>query len=169
MRSTAFGKQRNPATATSFGKASLSVVVVSSGPAMVAERAAQVLCSAQVDFTAQLIVVSQDHNPAVAALVERTGAEFVAAPPGSTRAEMCDLGMNRAHGTIVAVRDDVAVGDARWLNAYQAILPPREVPAPVEAVVMDTQVAGRVALADRSFAAIDSQARADTIEMAEAV
>lgn len=171
MRSTAFGTQRNPATAATSGNASLSVVVVSSGPAMVAERAARVLSRAQVDFTAQLIVVSQDHNPGVAALVERTGAEFVAAPPGSTRAEMCDLGMNRAHGTIVAVRDDVAVGDAGWLNAYRAILPRREVPAPVEAVVMDTQVAGRVALADsaRSFAGLDAQALTATIDMAAAV
>src|SRR5688500_14025609 len=107
MRSTAVAKQRSPKV---VGNASLSVVVVASGPAMMARRATQALSRAQVDFAAQVILVSQDHNPALATLVERAGVEFVAAPAGSTRAEMCDLGMKRATGTIVALRDDAAVG-----------------------------------------------------------
>jgi hypothetical protein len=171
MRSTAFGKQQNPSSVRTFGKASLSVVVVSFGPALLGQRATQALAGAPVDFDAQLILVSQDDDPALAAAVEHAGGEFVAAPPGSTRAEMCDLGMKRANGMIVAVRDDVAVGDAEWLNAYRAVLSVREPYVPVEAVVLDTQVAGRVALADsaRSFAAIDPKARAATIDMAAAV
>ena len=144
---------------------------MSSGSAVLAQRATQALAGAEVGFDAQLILVSQNDDPGLAAAVEHTGAEFVAAPAGSTRAEMCDLGMKRASGMIVAVRDDVAVGDAGWLSAYRAVLVAREAHVPVEAVVMDTQVATRVALADsaRSFAAIDAQARAATIDMAAAV
>lgn len=172
MRSTAVGKQRNPASQRTAGNASLSVVVVSTGKAMLAQRATLSLIGAPVDFAAQVILVSQDRDPSLAALVERSGAEFVAAPSGSTRAEMCDLGMKRATGTIVALRDDIAVGDAGWLDAYRAVLPVREV-SPIETVVMDTQVAvgGRVAMADSamSFAALEADARAATVDMAAAV
>jgi len=173
MRSTARSKQHNPAAICS--SATLSVVVVSSGSAVVAQRAAQALRSASREFMAQFILVSQDEDPAFVSTVECTGAEFVAAPPGSTRAEMCDLGMSRASGTIVAVRDDVAVGDARWLDTFRAVLPRRDAKAPlslpIESLVMDTLVAGRAGLADRapSFATLETKARAATIEMAAAV
>jgi hypothetical protein len=147
---------------------------VSSGSALVAQRATQALKSASQGLLAQFILVSQDEDPAFVSTVERTGAEFVVAPSGSTRAEMCDLGMSRASGSIVAVRDDVAVGDARWLDTYRAVLPMRDATAPlspVESVVLDTLVAGRAGLADRapSFATLESKARAATIEMAAAV
>lgn len=173
MRSPAFSKQRNLTASSSF--ATLSVVVVSSGSALVAQRATQALKSASQGFTAQFILVSQDEDPALVSTVERTGAEFVAAPPGCTRAEMCDLGMSRANGLIVAVRDDVAVGDASWLDTYRAVLPTRDALAPlsppVESVVMDTMVAGRAGLVDRapSFATLETKVRAATIEMAAAV
>ena len=96
--------------------ASLSVVIVSSGSAVVTQHAAQALNAASRDFTTQLIVVSRNADPRFASTLEATGAEVIAAPPGSTRAEMCDLGMSCATGSIVAVRDDVAVGDARWID-----------------------------------------------------
>lgn len=175
MRSTTFPKQRNSASARTGYCASLSVVVVSSGSALVAQRATQALKSASQGFTAQFILVSQDEDPCFVSTVERTGAEFVVAPPGCTRAEMCDLGMSRASGSIVAVRDDVAVGDARWLETYRAVLPPHDAATPqslpIESVVMDTLVAGRVGLADGapSFATLESKARAAAIEMAAAV
>lgn len=102
--------------------------------------------------------------------MEYGGAEFVVAPVGSSRAEMCDLGMTRVHGSIVAVRDDVTIGDAAWLDAYRAVLPRREAAAPLESVVMDTQVAVRVGRADGNarFAALEKSAHA-AIEMAAAV
>lgn len=155
-------------------RASLSVVVVASGSAAAAQRAAQALKSASRDFGAQFILVSQDGDPTFVATVERSGAEFVRAPSGCTRAEMCDLGMSRANGAIVAVRDDVAVGDAQWLDSLQAVLPARETvpkPAPMESVVMNTLVAGRATLADSSlsFAALELHARAASIEMSAAV
>lgn len=175
MRSTTFPKQRNAAAARTGDCASLSVVVVSSGSALVAQRATQALKSASQGLTAQFILVSQDEDPSFVSTVERTGAEFVAAPPGCTRAEMCDLGMSRANGSIVAVRDDVAIGDARWLDTYRAVLPMREaatpLSTPIESVVMDTLVAARAGLADAApaFTTLERKARAATIEMAAAV
>ena len=174
MPSIANGKQRNPAAAKSSHCATLSVVVVSLGSAVVAERATQALIRASRDFAAQLIVVSQADDPDFASIVERSGAEFVAAPPGSTRAEMCDLGMSRASGVIIAVRDDVAVGDARWLDTYRRVLPRREVPLSTstmaESVVMETMVAGHVGVADSAqTVSLDMRVRAASIEMAAAV
>ena len=154
--------------------ASLSVVVVSSGSATLAEQAANALKTASREFAAQLIVVSQDNDPAFATSVERSGAEVVLAPSGCSRAEMCDLGMKRVHGSIVAVRDDVTVGDGRWLAAYRAVLPRREAQkeaVPTESVVMNTAIARRVALADgpASFPVLDAMADVATIEMASAL
>jgi hypothetical protein len=169
MRTTANGK-RSPASTRMSNCATLSVVVVSSGSAGVTQQAAQALTSRCSDFAAQLIVVSDVRDASFASTLERCGAELVAAPRGSTRAEMCDLGMNHASGTIVAVRDDIAVGDAHWLETYRSILPVRA-PAPAsaiaEAVVMDTLVAGQAAMADRPSA--EPRVGVASIEMAAAV
>jgi hypothetical protein len=135
-------------------------------------RATQTLGLASRDLGAQIIVVSDDAGPALARTVEGSGAQFVAAPPGSSRAEMCDLGMRHAVGSIVVVRDDAAVSDAKWLDAYRAVLGQRKVPTPsaVEAVVMDTMVTGRSAVADRgaAFASLDPRAGKVAVELASA-
>ena len=171
MRSVV-GMQRNQAVVNTGTCASLSVVVVSSGSALAAQRATQALKTASRDFPAQFIVVAQDDDPAFVLSVERTGAEFVVAPSGCSRAEMCDLGMSRASGTIVAVRDDVAIGDASWLDAYRAVLPKTRpsTSAPMESVVMDSMVAGRVGLADTatSFGTLEAKTSTASIEMAAA-
>lgn len=167
--------QRHSVAARTGNCASLSVVIVATGSALVAQRATQALKSASRDLVAQFILVSQDEDPAFVSTVECTGAEFVAAPTGCTRAEMCDLGMSRASGSIVAVRDDVAVGDARWLDTYRAVLPKRDATAPlsppIESLVMDTLAAARPVLADvpASFAVLETKTRAATIEMSAAV
>lgn len=172
MRSTAVGKRSQAAGKTS-SCASLSVVVVASGSSATAQFAVQALRSAAHDLCAQVIVVSQDHNPSVATSFERNGAEFVAAPRGSTRAEMCDLGMSRAEGAIIAVRDDVSVGDAGWMEAFRKVLPRREeAPAAAfESVVMDTFVASRGMLADSPVAdeRLDSARGDSAIGIAAAV
>lgn len=149
MRSSALGK-RGQMVAKSEKCASLSVVVVSVGTPTDTRRATQTLGLPSRDLGAQLIVVSHDSGPALARTVEKIGAEFVAAPPGSSRAEMCDLGMRHAHGSIVVVRDDAAINNADWLDAYRGVLGRRRAPAPlaVESVVMDTMVTGRNGLAD---------------------
>jgi hypothetical protein len=83
--------------------------------------------------------------------------------------------MSRANGSIVAVRDDVAIGDARWLETYRAVLPMHDaatpLSTPIESVVMDTLVAARVGLADvaPAFTTLERKARTATIEMAAAV
>ena len=88
---------------------------------------------------------------------------------------MCDLGMSRASGAIVAVRDDIAVGDAGWLDTYRRVLPKRELPsmppAVTESVVMDTMVAGHVGMADGAQAVTSGEprVRVASIEMAAAV
>jgi hypothetical protein len=149
MRGTSTGKNRNQELAN-VPRASLSVVVLASGSAATAQSAAQAITAACEDLSAQFILVSQEDDPALATRIEGAGAEFVTAPRGSTRAEMCDLGMRRASGTIVALRDDVAIGDATWLDAYRSVIPRRPVATslPSESLVMNTQVATRAALAD---------------------
>ena len=129
------------------------------------------LKTASHGFSAQFIVVSQNGDPSLASIVEKTGAEFILAPSGSTRAEMCDLGMSRASGAIVAVRDDVLVGDGRWLDSYRAVLPHREqMPAPVETLVLDTMVAAGGARVDGATPfALEKTVRPATIEMAAAL
>ncbi|HEX6314200.1 MAG TPA: hypothetical protein VFZ73_05045, partial [Gemmatimonadaceae bacterium] len=120
------------------------------GSAATAQRAAQAVTSACEDLKAQFILVSKEDDPALARSIESTGVEFVTAPRGSSRAEMCDCGMRRASGSIVAVRDDVAIGDATWIDAYRSLIPrrPAVTTSAVESVVMDTQVATRSAPAD---------------------
>jgi hypothetical protein len=167
MRSTAVGKPGHSRTGSC---ASLSVVVVSTGSARTTERATQVLQTASRDIDAQFIVVARSHDSHFAAAVQRNGAEFVVAPSGCSRAEMCDLGMGRAYGNIVAVRDDISVGDAQWLDAYRGVLPKREV-SPMETVVMETMVASRVIRADAApeAKAVESGVSGPSIELAEAV
>ncbi len=86
---------------------------------------------------------------------------------------MCDLGMSRASGAIVAVRDDVAVGDARWLDTYRSVLPIREVSLSTstiaETVIMETMVAGHSGMVDKAAISLETRARAASIEMAAAV
>jgi hypothetical protein len=152
--------------------ATLSVVVVSTGTPDDTHRASETLGVASRDLGAQLIVVGASK---LAKSVERCGAEFVVAPAGSTRAEMCDLGMRHAFGTIVVVRDDSAVSDARWLDAYRSVLPRRETPvrAPAESVVMDTMMPGRTGLADGgvTFPSLDPRGGGNgaSVEMASAL
>ena len=173
MQSAEFRKQRSPAAVRTGSCSTLSVVIVSTGPAVVTQHAAQSLNDASRDFTTQLIVVSRNADPRFASKLEATGAEFIAAPPGSTRAEMCDLGMSCATGSIVAVRDDVAVGDARWIDTYRAVLPARTETVPslrLEVVVMDTLVARRAAIGDTASSSMTSAPKehAAAIEMAAA-
>lgn len=127
--------------------ASLSVVVVASGSPGAVADATKTLRSASADLPAQLIVVSESGNASLAASLERSGAEFISAPSGTSRAQMCDLGMSRARGTIVVVRDADAIGDAGWLDSYRRVLPKRELPV-AESIVMESMAARHSAIAD---------------------
>lgn len=163
--------------------ASLSVVIVASGTTDTSLRALGVLADVGAASAGQVILVSRETpDRRVESLIARRGAKMVLADPGSTRAEMCDLGMKDATGTVVAVRDDVDVGDGAWLSAFAALIPALGAPATAdtdlanafgaERVVMDTMVPVHAA-ADRSVLPLprpdrlgDRQA---TIEMAATV
>lgn len=149
--------------------ASLSVVVVASGSPAGTARAAQTLKTASNDIEAQLIVVSQSESSSFASSIERIGAEFVAAPRGSSRAEMCDLAMRRTRGPIVVVRDVDTIGDAQWLDTYRRILPKRA-PVAAESVVLESMVAVRSGLADaRPGYATDRGTISSSVEAAAAL
>lgn len=98
---------------------------------------------------AQLLVVTRGPlEPDTVRLLKSRDARVVEAPADFSRAAMCDLGMRLASGAIVAVRDDVDVGDARWLDAYQNVL---RTPAPIAvpaSTMVDSLVGGQVILAD---------------------
>jgi hypothetical protein len=138
------GKSRSLNGGSSAIDASLSVVVLSNGSPAATLRAASAVCDRCADLTAQLIVVSHgepDHT--LSSLLRRNGADLVAAPATSTRAEMCDLAMHHATGAIVTVREAADVGDGRWLDVFRTVVPSREIqPLLVrEKVVLDTMVA----------------------------
>lgn len=134
--------------------ATLSIVMVAAGSNDARVRACRALLDSSAPFDAQVIVVARgEPDSALLALANRGGAEVVRAPDGSTRAEMCDLGMKQVTGSIVAVRDDVDVGDASWLAAFSRIVPMQS-PAPrverelavavgAERVLMDSMAPGR--------------------------
>lgn len=125
--------------------ASLSVVVLSNGSPAATLRAADAVTQRCANMKAQVIVVSHgepDHT--LSTLLRRHGADLVTAPATSTRAEMCDLAMQRAVGAIVTMRESALVGDAAWLEVFRGVVPEREflVQSPRETVVLDSMVAG---------------------------
>lgn len=150
--------------------ASLSVVVLAS-PGIPSTDVARRLRSATSELDAQLIMVSQHAEPGWQSTLADHG-ELVRAPSGSTRAEMCDLGMALASGTIVAVKDASDVGDGRWIDAFRAILPRQVHEAELtDVAVMDTMAGARSVLADAAPAHTrdpDLLSFAPAIEMAAA-
>ena len=169
-------RHRAPASARTATTASLSVVVVAS-PGVAAIDVARCLSVATRELGAQLILVGQGNEPAPRAT---DSAVYVRAPEGSSRAEMCDMGMRRASGAIVAVRDAADVGDGRWLDAYRSVLPAarKGAAAPVELLVMDSMDARRAVpaadgpapyAAPAASPAADARALTAAIEMAAAV
>lgn len=129
--------------------ATLSIVVVSAGSPDVGLRATRVLANAVASGAAQVVFVHQgDTDPNALAAVRRRGIVTVAAAPGCTRAEMCDLGVQHVTGTIVTVRDAIDVGNAMWLSAFETLIPSladrhlvgEQAIAVGERVVMDTML-----------------------------
>lgn len=138
--------------------ASLSIVVVSAGSSESRYRAVRVLMDTSANLAAQVIVVSRSEpDQALNSLLSRGVAQFVGAPAGCTRAEMCDLGMSQVTGTIVAVRDEADIGDAGWLRVFQRVVPSvttesvlhdRAIAVGGETVILDTMMAGHGHLGD---------------------
>ncbi|MBV6521960.1 MAG: hypothetical protein MNPFHGCM_02104 [Gemmatimonadaceae bacterium] len=99
--------------------ASLSIVVLSTGSHADLKRAIDIMAPSIRRFDAQLIVAREDDGTSVSSLVvDCPKSSLVRAPRGATRAQLCDVGMAAATGDIVALRDDRAVQDCRWLESF---------------------------------------------------
>jgi hypothetical protein len=109
-------------------RATLSVVLLSSGSVSELERAIGVLLPTVRRFGAEVVVARASAHATTSLLHEHPEVHVVHAPLGSTRTELCDAAMAVANGDIVALREDVAVRDAEWLYSFGASL---KVTAPV--------------------------------------
>ena len=99
--------------------ARLSVVLLSTGSLQELETAVSVLANRLYRFGAQLVVVRADGDLSeLEALVEYPFVTFVSAPAGASRPQLCDLGMTRASGDIVALRETRSVRDGSWLDSF---------------------------------------------------
>jgi hypothetical protein len=116
--------------------ASLSIVVLSVGSSADLEHAIEVMTPSIRRYGAQLIVAREDDGAAEPSLLrEHPMASLVRAPKGATRAQLCDVGMAAATGDIVALRDDCAVRDVRWIESLAGAV--RPVDSAVEVTVAD--------------------------------
>lgn len=173
-RPIALAERTNP-NGAKVSHATLSVVMTSSRRGGTTLQAARVLAERCPTMQAQLIVVASGGvEPATSTLLESVGATIVVAPASCTRAEMCDLGMKRASGSIVAVRDDADVGDGQWLDAYARILPCVESPVVArepERTVLETQLVRGSQLVDAPVAShqVAAESRAAAMGIAAAV
>jgi hypothetical protein len=111
-RSTA---QRPPSSG-----ARLTVVLLSTGSLQELESSVSAITSRLSRFGAQLVIVRAGDSADLEAVVEYPFTAFVTAPEGTTRAQLCDLGMSRANGDIIALRDAANVRDGSWLDSFSA-------------------------------------------------
>jgi hypothetical protein len=103
-------------------RATLSVVLLSSGSVSELERALGVLLPTVRRFGAEVVVARASAHATTSLSHEHPDVRIVHAPLGSTRTELCDAAMAVANGDIVALREDVAVRDADWLHSFRASL-----------------------------------------------
>jgi hypothetical protein len=115
-------------------RATLSVVLLSSGSANELERAINVLMPTVRRFGAEVVVARACATASTTLLHEHPEVRLVHLPLGSTRTELCDAAMTLVRGDIVALREDVAVRDDAWLHSFRASL---RVPMPTAEVVDD--------------------------------
>jgi hypothetical protein len=103
-------------------RATLSVVLLSSGSVGELERAIGVLLPTVRRFGAEVVVARASAHATTSLMHEHPEVRIVHAPLGSTRTELCDAAMTIANGDILALREDVAVRDAEWLHSFRASL-----------------------------------------------
>ena len=107
--------------------ASLSVVVLSQGSRSDLARAVDVMAPSILRFGAQLVVArAEDGMSSAALLQDHPKAAIVRAPVGASRAQLCDVAMAAATGDIVALRDDHAVRDGKWLDSFSGSVRTRD-------------------------------------------
>ena len=108
-----------PSVAARGAHASLSVVLLSTGDTHVLRGSILALAPRCKALGAELIVVGADAEIARDARFHQfSDLRFVRASEPSTLPAMRDVGMAQASGDIVALREDVAVGDGSWLEVF---------------------------------------------------
>jgi hypothetical protein len=123
---------------------SLSVIVLSEGSRDDLDRALMSIAPRCSSLGAEVIVVRQGIADSIVELnATHPGVIFLDAPKGSTSAAMREAGIDRASGDILALRMDGAVGDGRWLQAFDSTVSSpstsggREAARPLSPVVDD--------------------------------
>lgn len=122
---------------------SLSVILLSEGSRDDLDRALASIEPRCVTLGAEVIVVRQEIADHLVELnATHPGVIFLDSPKGTTSAAMREAAIGRASGDILALRMDGAVGDGRWLNAFDAtvnvsVSHSREASKPIAAVADD--------------------------------
>ena len=98
--------------------ATLSIVLLSTGDRHLLEASLATLSPRCRALGAEVVIVAAEPLSARDALSVHPEARFIRAPRGSSQAQLRDLGMAAASGDIVSLREDVAVGDGRWIDAF---------------------------------------------------
>ncbi|MFP5354912.1 MAG: hypothetical protein ACLGIK_07105 [Gemmatimonadota bacterium] len=100
---------------------SLSVVLLSHGDRSELERALAAVAGRCRRMEAEIIVVRESSKEDLATLgAAYPSVTFLSVPQGTASAEMREAGMSAACGDIVALRQDGAVADGLWLEAFDA-------------------------------------------------
>lgn len=100
---------------------SLSVVLLSHGDRSELERALAAVAGRCRRMEAEIIVVRESSKEDLATLgAAYPSVTFLSVPQGTSSAEMRESGMSTATGDIVALRQDGAVADGLWLEAFDA-------------------------------------------------
>jgi hypothetical protein len=115
-------RERRERPVASLVGARLSVVVLATSDVSAVTRAVSALAPRCRDLDAELLVVSSGSEPLGSVLLPVDGVRFFAVPATASLAEMRELGMLEAIGDIVAIREDVAVGDGAWIDAFRRLL-----------------------------------------------
>ena len=99
----------------------LSVVLISLGSRAELERAVRVIADSVRQCAAQLVVVRRTPEPTLEFVLSDFGrVDLIRAADGCSRAELCELGMSAAYGDVVFLREDTALRDTKWLEAFQS-------------------------------------------------
>lgn len=128
---------------------SLSVILLSEGSRDDLDRALASIEPRCAMLGAEVIVVRQQIADDMIELNStHPGVIFLDAPKGTTSAVMRETGIDRASGDILALRMDGAVGDGRWLQAFDGTVKAdvshsRESARPIAAVADDAIAARR--------------------------
>lgn len=114
---------RAPRAARKGPRASLSVVVVSTGDAYALSAAIARLAPKCRELDAELLVIRTTDELSSGALHPNPGLRYISAPADSSHADLRDIGMREASGDIICIRSDHDLDDVRWLAPFRRLAP----------------------------------------------